>query len=93
MGSQLLKSKDLPKLPSELMEPYFQRFMSMEMESIALGFTTPQQSKERLKAVESFATYFTGLHCSLAVGNEYHKFCSIPDDDLKVMCENILKTI
>lgn len=92
MGTQLLGCENLPEINSEVIEPYFQRFLSMQIESVGAGLITPQEAKEYLKGVEYFSC-FTELHCRLAVSNMYGKFIRMPDDNLLQMCKKIFKEV
>ena len=92
MGTQLLGCEDLPEINSEFIEPYFQRFLSMQIESVGAGLITPKEAKEYLKGVDYFSC-FAGLHCRFAVSNMYGKFIRLSDDELLKMCKNIFKEV
>jgi hypothetical protein len=92
MGTQLIGCDNLPEINSEFIEPYFQRFLSMQIESVGAGLITPKEAKEYLKGVDYFSC-FMGLHCRLAVSNVYGKFIRLPDDQLLAICKKIFKEV
>ena len=92
VGEQLIGCKNLPEISSDFIEPYFQRFLSMQIESVGAGLITPKEAKEYLKGVEYFAC-FTGIHCRIATANMYGKFISLPDHELLEMCKKIFKQV
>ena len=79
----------LPEIPSEYIEPYLVKFMSYLIESIAMGFKTPQQAKDEFRGIEHFVSQFCGIHARLACGNEYYDFIKIPNDKLKDVCTEV----
>lgn len=84
---QSLYMDNLPEIPSEFIEPYFIRFISMEIEGIALGYTKPSEAKKKLKVIEDFAMRFCGIHAQYATMNEIRKFKSIPNKKLIQICK------
>jgi hypothetical protein len=82
MGTQVTYAKNLAPIPSEYIEPYAQRFLMMQLESIAFGLITPQQGKDYIKGVEYFIGCFGGLHAQLATSNIYYSFLNTKDEDL-----------
>lgn len=86
-NTQTLFEKDLPKIPSEFIEPYLIRFMSMEIEGVALGFTKPEQVRQNLKGVERFVSRFCGLHATLSVSNEFEKLSKLSDEKMIETCK------
>ena len=82
----------LPEIPSEYIEPYLVKFMSYLIESIAMGFKTPQQAKEDFRGVEHFVSQFCGIHARLACGNEYYRFKDYDDEELLALCKRIFAT-
>jgi hypothetical protein len=82
----------LPEIPSEYIEPYLVKFMSYLIESIAMGFKTPQQAKDEFKGIEHFVSQFCGIHARLACGNEYYSFIGFKDEDLQALCDKVYAT-
>lgn len=84
-------AKELPKIPSEYIEPYLAKFIGHLIESIAFGFKTPAEAKTALEGVEEFVSLCGGLHSEMAMMNELGRFKSISDDELLHMCKKIGK--
>lgn len=79
----------LPKIPSELIEPYLIKFLMIQIESVALGLISPEKAKEYLKGVEYFASAFGDIHSSLATSNIYGKFIRLSDKQIKEIAKEI----
>jgi len=86
MGEQVSYEKNLPEIPSEFIEPYAQRFLMMQIESIAYGLITPKQAREYLSGVQYFIDSFSGIHARFATSNTYYKFCRMKDKDIVKIC-------
>lgn len=82
MGTQVTYAPNLPPIPSEYIEPYAQRFLMMQLESVYAGILTPKEAKEYIKGAEYFISCFGDLHAQIAVSNEYHKFMILPDKEM-----------
>lgn len=46
--------------------------------------------KKWVKGVEVFVSQTCGIHSRLAMQNEMHRFCEVPDAELKKMCRKIV---
>jgi hypothetical protein len=82
---------EMNEIPSEFIEPYLHTFLSMQIESIGLGFTTPAEARAELKGVEHFIMIFAGLHARYAVMNEYGKFCRMTDEQIIEICKKAVE--
>ena len=82
---------ELPKIPSEYIEPYLQKFLVFQIESVGTGLITPAQAREYLKGVDYFAGAFCGLHASLATSNEYKKFMNMSDEKMIEICQETIR--
>lgn len=89
MREQVFYAENLPTIPSEFIEPYAQRYMMMQLESIAYGFITPETAKNNLKVVDSFIGAFSGLHAQIATTNEYYRLIHLEDNELVEIAKNI----
>lgn len=83
---------DLTKIPSEFIEPYLLRFLSLQIESVGFGLMSPDEARRLLSGVEYFATCFCGVHASLAISNEYGKFCRLTDEQMIEICKKVIKS-
>ena len=81
---------ELPTIPSEYIEPYLKRFLTLQMESVYLGFITAEEAKVSLKNIETFVNRFCGVHSVIATGNIYGAFTRLSDDDLNALCKKVL---
>lgn len=90
-GTQTLFSENLPEIPSEFIEPYLVRFMTMEIEGVALGFTKPEQVRQNLKAIERFVHRFCGIHAQYATMNEFHKLSKLSDEKMIEICNQVFE--
>jgi hypothetical protein len=81
----------LNEIPSEFIEPYLVRFLGMNIDAIAMGLQTPEETRNYLKGVECFISYFGGIHCRIATSNQYNKFVNLSDDEMIKLCVNICK--
>jgi hypothetical protein len=79
------------EIPSEYIEPYLKTFLSMQIESIGLGYSTPAEARADLKGVEHFVSIFCGIHSRFATSNEYNKFCSMSDEQIIEICKKVCK--
>ena len=79
----------LPEIQSEYIEPYLAQYFGYLIESIAMGFKTPQEAKNELKGVENFVSQFCGIHARYATMNEYHRINEMPDAELLDLCKRI----
>lgn len=75
------------ELPSELIEPYLQRFLMMQIEAVACGLTDVKEAKSHLAGVEYFISSFGGIHSRLATSNMYGQFIRTPDKELIAICK------
>ncbi len=96
-------NKELPKIPSEYIEPYLAKFMENIIEFAAdacseeekklrngIGWTIPE-IKQWIKGVELFVSFNCGLHAKFAMTNEfYNRWENIPDDEIKSICRKIV---
>jgi hypothetical protein len=80
-----LKDRGLTQIPSELIEPYLQAMLSVELECIAFTPTEKrlQEAKQNLKGVESFVSRFCGIHARYATNNVYASFYTMTLDEAK----------
>lgn len=83
--SDALRSRDLKEIPSELIEPYLQAMLSVELECIEFRPTEEQveESKANLKGVERFASRFCGIRSRYATNNTYDAFYRMELEDFK----------
>lgn len=79
------------EIPSELIEPYLKHFLMLQVESVAFGLITPEETKTYLKGVEYFVTCYCGVHARFATSNMYGKFLRMKDEDLIEICKNTFK--
>lgn len=79
------------KLPSELIEPYVQRFLMLCLEELAFYNTPVAEVKARMQGVRYFIGCYAGIHAEMATDNVYFKFCDVPDDELKAIAKKIFK--
>ena len=86
MGTQVTYAENLPEISSEFIEPYLKRFLMIQVESIAFGYSTVEEAKKHLDSVSFFTTCFCGVHAKLATGNIYGSFLNTKDDDLLKIC-------
>jgi hypothetical protein len=77
------------KIPSEIIEPYAQRFLMSALEEIAFYNTPISEVKARLEGVQYFISCYGGLHSEIATRNTYSKFTSTPDDELKRIAKKL----
>lgn len=87
--TQVTYANNLPEISSEFIEPYAQRFLMMQLESVALGLITPAEAKEYMKGAEYFITTFSAIHSRMATANEYDRFMSLSDRDLKTIADKV----
>lgn len=78
----------LTKIPSDFIEPYLKRFLSIQIESVGFGLTSPEEARNYLSGVGYFVSCFCGVHASIATQNEYGKFCRLTDDKMIEICKN-----
>jgi len=78
-------TKELPKIPSEFIEPYLQRMLSIELECLEYNPTEErlEKAKQNLKGVESFVSRFCGIHANIATGNVYYSFYELTLEQVK----------
>lgn len=93
MGIQITYAENLPEIKSEFIEPYAQRFLMMQMESVYFGLITPQEARVSLDCVEYFISSFCGIHARLSVSNEYGRFKRLSDDKMKSICKKVFTEI
>ena len=86
---------ELPKIPSEFIEPYLRKMLSMELE--ALQFCPTQErldeAKKNLKGVELFISRFGGIHSRYAVMNIYNSFYALTLKDAILINKLVLDEI
>lgn len=77
--------EELPEIPSEFIEPYLVRMLSTQFELLAFQCTEEKliETKQNLKGVERFVSYFGGIHSRLAVSNVYSGFYNMSLEDVK----------
>ena len=71
--------KEMPKIPSELIEPYLKQWLMVQLEYLAYGCyrkkdidpTGIKHFRTSLEAVMSFNSHFGGLHSTIATSNIY----------------------
>lgn len=81
----------LAEIPSEFIEQYLIRFLSIQIESVAFGLTSPNEARKNLAGVEYFVDCFCGVHARIATGNEYGRFCRLSDEQMIEICKDALK--
>jgi len=91
MGEQVTYAKNLPEISSEFIEPYAQRFLMMQLESIYFGLITPEQAKASIKEVEYFISCFSGIHARLATSNIYYGFRSMSDEKIIEISKSVFE--
>lgn len=79
----------LPKIPSEYLEPYLQRFISQEIEAVAYGFRSPAEMKNNIKVLQTFTSRFGGIHSTLAMANEVERIERLEDWQLWTICKKV----
>ena len=79
---QMIHAENLPEIPSEYIEPYLQRWLMMELESLSFGLTPPEQIKESMKWMSRFAARFCGIHARIAASNEEYKISRLSNEEL-----------
>jgi hypothetical protein len=84
-------SKDLPKIPSEYIEPYLQRFLTIQIEGVGIGMTKPEDARNNLKGVKFFVSCFGGIHASLATQNVYWDFINMSDEQMIKICKEVVE--
>lgn len=82
---------DLPKIPSEFIEPYLKEFLIFQIESVATGLIPPSKAREYLSGVDYFAGAFCGTHARFATSNQYTKFCNLSDVKMIEICQETFK--
>jgi hypothetical protein len=82
---------DQCKIPSELIEPYLQRFLMLCLEELAYFNTPVSEVKARLDGVRYFISCYAGIHANLATNNTYFKAMDMPDEELQKLAKNIFK--
>lgn len=87
----LIDISDMNEIPSEFIEPYLQKFLISRIESVGLGFKTPEEVRQDLKGVEKFASIFCGIHARLATYNKYSEFWNLSDEDMIIICKDVIK--
>lgn len=88
---QILTMDKLAKIPSEFIEPYLIRFLSIQIESVAFGLISPDEARKNLAGVEYFVTCFCGVHANIATGYKYGRFCRLTDEHMIEICKYALK--
>lgn len=78
----------LPEISSDYIEPYLVRNFSLTIEGVACGYTTPDEARSYLKAIEIFVSRFCGLHARMAAMNETYKFCDLNDEVMIEICKS-----
>lgn len=89
MGGQVLYAEDLPKIPSEYLNPYLQRFLMSKLECVAMGYNTADEAKAELKVIDCFVSMFGGIHSRYAMMNEYNRINDISNEDLIKIAKSI----
>lgn len=79
----------MDEIPSEFIEPYLLTFLKSKIETVGLGFETPSQAREELKAVEHFVDLFCGVHARIATKNKYKEFYNLSDKDMIEICKKV----
>lgn len=82
--------EDLPKIPSEFIEPYLLRFLVLQIESVGAGIMTPQEARDYLKGVEYFSDAFCDLHARYATSNRYGQFIKMSDEEMISICKKTI---
>lgn len=78
------------EIPSEFIEPYLLTFLKSKIESVGLGFETPDEVRADLKGVERFISIFGGIHSRYAVNNKYYEFYSLSDENMIKICKEVV---
>lgn len=79
----------MDEIPSEFIEPYLLTFLKSKIESVGLGYETPEQVRQQLKVIERFTSLFCGLHARIATSNQYRKFYNLSNDDMIEICKEV----
>lgn len=83
----------LEKIPSEFIEPYLIKMLSIELECIEFRPTEErlEEAKQNLKGVERFINRFGGIHSSLAISNVYRPFYELTLEQALDICKRSFK--
>lgn len=87
----MIFTDEMPKLaeiPSEFIEPYLQRFLSIQIESCACG-VSPEDIRSNLKGVQFFISCFGAIHSRYAVNNEYDRMIRLSNEDMTAICKRV----
>ena len=79
----------LDEIPSEILEPCLVTHISMVIESVGFGWTTPAQARAELKGVEHFISIFGGIHSRIATSNRVYQFCNMTDESMIEICKKV----
>ena len=91
-GPCLLDSKKLTEISSDFIEPYLKDFLSLQIDGVGMGITSPSDARNHLAGVEYFVSVYCGIHSRLATSNMYSKFISLSDADLVDICRKVVET-
>lgn len=83
---------NLPKIPSEYIEPYLKAFLMCQIEGVALGLHTPEEVRNNLNGVEYFVSNYGGLHSTFATSNMYGNLIKLSDEKMIEICKATYKT-
>jgi hypothetical protein len=100
-----LRDSNLNEIPSELIEPYLAKFMGSMVEFVSSACLTQEELdterkgvgwtvaevKKWVKGVEVFVSQTCGIHARYAMMNEMHRFCEMPDAELKEVCRKVVR--
>ena len=84
---------DLPKIPSEYIEPYMIQYISYELENIASGYRKPSEALANLKAMDLFINRFCSIHAQYAMMNFISMFERLDDQTIIDLAKQSLKDI
>ena len=94
--------EELPKIPSEFIEPYLAQFMGNMVEFMSNARTTEEKEKlggvgwtaeevkHWVKGVELFVSWYCGIHAKYAMMNAQRDFDRIPNDKLQEICKSVV---
>ena len=73
---------EIPKIPSELIEPHIVKTISSILESIATGYIKPSEAKIMFRGIDWFISQAGGVHSRLATTNVIFGIGELSDEDL-----------
>jgi len=65
----------------------------MTIESVGLGFDTPQEARERLIHLDRFVSIFCGVHARIATQNRVYQFVGMSDEQILEVCKKVCEDI